>query len=42
MKLYAEGHFPVDRITKTYKVEEIDEALAAMKDGSVIKPILLL
>lgn len=41
MKLYSEGHFPVDKISKTFKVEEFDKALKAMHSGEVIKPIIL-
>lgn len=29
-RLYEEGKFPVDRIAKTFKVEQFDEAVAAM------------
>ncbi|ORY87418.1 alcohol dehydrogenase [Leucosporidium creatinivorum] len=41
MKLYEEGHFPVDKISKTFPVEQFDDAVAAMKSGDVIKPIIL-
>ncbi|GAA5851546.1 hypothetical protein JCM8547_001129 [Rhodosporidiobolus lusitaniae] len=39
-KLYQEGAFPVNEIAKTFPVEQWDEAVAAMKKGEVIKPII--
>lgn len=42
IELYQKGEFPVDRISQTYTVDKFDDALHAMHDGSVIKPIILL
>ncbi|GAA5868180.1 hypothetical protein JCM1840_006172 [Sporobolomyces johnsonii] len=40
MKLYEEGKFPVDRLSRTFPVEQFDAAVQAMKSGEVIKPII--
>ncbi|TNY20723.1 aryl-alcohol dehydrogenase [Rhodotorula diobovata] len=40
-KLYAEGHFPVDRVSKTYSYKDLDKALHDMHSGEVIKPIIV-
>lgn len=39
--LYKQGRFPFDMLTKKYPMADIDKAITAMKDGSVIKPILV-
>ncbi|GAA5993392.1 hypothetical protein JCM10908_002643 [Rhodotorula pacifica] len=41
MKMHAEGRFPIESIVRNFKAEEFDEALAAMKSGEVIKPVIL-
>ncbi|MGW2821191.1 NAD(P)-dependent alcohol dehydrogenase [Streptomyces sp. NPDC001443] len=38
--LYARGLFPVDRLVTTFPFEDIDAAVTAMRDGSVVKPVL--
>ncbi|GAA5897734.1 hypothetical protein JCM6882_000080 [Rhodosporidiobolus microsporus] len=40
MKLYEQGAFPVDSISKAFPVEHFDKAVEAMKSGEVIKPII--
>lgn len=40
VQLYKDGKFPVDKISKVYSFEQFDEAVHAMHDGSVIKPII--
>jgi len=39
--LYKEGRFPFDRLIKTFPFEQINEAIAASEDGSVIKPVVV-
>ncbi|WP_104045102.1 NAD(P)-dependent alcohol dehydrogenase [Arthrobacter sp. ZGTC412] len=39
--LYRRGALPLDRIVKTYKFSEINQAAEDAKNGSVIKPVLL-
>ncbi|KAL8286820.1 hypothetical protein RQP46_004348 [Phenoliferia psychrophenolica] len=39
--LNASGKYPFDILCKRYPFAEVDSAIAAMKDGSVIKPILV-
>jgi aryl-alcohol dehydrogenase len=41
LKLYSEGKFPVDRLVKVYKAEEINEAIEDSEKGSTIKPVLV-
>jgi aryl-alcohol dehydrogenase len=38
--LYCQGRFPFDRLIKFYPFEEINQAVADMEQGRVIKPIL--
>ncbi|MFD6426322.1 NAD(P)-dependent alcohol dehydrogenase [Streptomyces sp. NPDC060198] len=38
--LYRRGLFPLDRLVTTFPFEEIGAAVAAMRDGSVVKPVL--
>ncbi|MEV5901324.1 zinc-binding dehydrogenase, partial [Streptomyces sp. NPDC052127] len=38
--LYRRGLFPLDRLVTTFRFEDIGAAVAAMGDGSVIKPVL--
>ncbi|MER5478995.1 NAD(P)-dependent alcohol dehydrogenase [Streptomyces sp. NPDC002734] len=38
--LYRRGLFPVDRLVTTFPFEEIETAVAAMRDGSAVKPVL--
>ncbi|MEV5518459.1 NAD(P)-dependent alcohol dehydrogenase [Streptomyces flaveolus] len=38
--LHRRGLFPVDRLVTTFPFEEIDAAVAAMRDGSAVKPVL--
>jgi aryl-alcohol dehydrogenase len=33
--------FPFDKLIKTFRLDEINEAERASADGSVIKPVLL-
>ncbi|KAL8286504.1 hypothetical protein RQP46_004521 [Phenoliferia psychrophenolica] len=40
-ELHANGKFPFDILCKKYPFSQIEEAVAAMKDGSVIKPVLV-
>ncbi|KAL4803986.1 chaperonin 10-like protein [Aspergillus unguis] len=38
---YREGQFPIDRLVQCFKATEYEQAMAAMKDGSAIKPVLV-
>lgn len=39
--MYKAGQLPLERLVKTYPFEQINEAMAAGGDGSVVKPIVL-
>jgi aryl-alcohol dehydrogenase len=38
--LYREGRFPFDRLVKTFRFEDINEAIEASESGRVIKPVV--
>lgn len=40
IKLYEEGKFPLNKISKTFHYSKLEDAIHAMHDGSVIKPII--
>ncbi|MET0899805.1 MAG: NAD(P)-dependent alcohol dehydrogenase [Mycobacterium sp.] len=40
LRLWQEGRFPFDRLVRTYPFTEINDALAAAADGSVLKPVI--
>lgn len=39
--LYQQGKFPFDRLIKNFPFEQINEAIAASENGSVIKPVVV-
>jgi Zn-dependent alcohol dehydrogenase len=41
MKWYHEGKFPLDKMVKTFKAEEWEQAIHEMHTGETIKPVLL-
>lgn len=42
IKLFNEGLFPIDRLVKHYPLGQIEAAIADMKSGRTIKPVLLM
>jgi len=38
---YRRGEFPIEKLVKFFKAEDVDEAVRAMHDGSTVKPVLL-
>jgi aryl-alcohol dehydrogenase len=36
----VDGRFPADRLVTEFRFDQIDEAIAAMKAGDVVKPVL--
>lgn len=40
LKKYKEGKFPIDRLLKHYKFDEIEQAFADMESGRAIKPVM--
>jgi aryl-alcohol dehydrogenase len=38
---YQQGRMPMDKIVRTFALEQIEDAVAQMKDGSAVKPVLL-
>ena len=40
LELHAAGRFPFERLITTYDLADIDRAVADMRDGSTIKPVL--
>ncbi|GAA6042232.1 hypothetical protein JCM8097_005108 [Rhodosporidiobolus ruineniae] len=41
IKLYNEGHFPVDKISRAFPYDQLEEAVHAMHSGATVKPILV-
>jgi len=41
IKWYREGKFPLEKLVEYFKAADFEAALAAMKDGSAIKPVLV-
>ncbi|GAA5865878.1 hypothetical protein JCM8547_005744 [Rhodosporidiobolus lusitaniae] len=39
--LYNKGHFPVDKISKVFRYDQLDAAVKAMHTGETVKPILV-
>jgi len=40
VQMYKDGKFPIDKISKVFSYKQFDDAVHAMHDGSVIKPII--
>ena len=40
--LYLDGRFPIDRLVTTYRLDEINRAVADVERGIVVKPVILL
>ena len=40
IELHRQGRFPIDRLIKTYPLDRINEAVADMESGSVVKPVI--
>jgi aryl-alcohol dehydrogenase len=38
--MYRAGDFPFDRLVRFYEFEEINQAVADMRSGATVKPIL--
>jgi aryl-alcohol dehydrogenase len=41
IELYVQGRFPFDKLIKKYRLDEINEAVAAAENGSVLKPVIV-
>ncbi|KAK9897850.1 Zn-dependent alcohol dehydrogenase, class III [Cystobasidium minutum MCA 4210] len=41
IELYEQGRLPIDKLCKTFPISQINEAVQAMKDGTVIKPVVV-
>lgn len=41
IELHKQGRLPVELLAKEYPVDKINEAVSAMRDGSVVKPVLV-
>jgi aryl-alcohol dehydrogenase len=42
VELYRSGRFPIDRLVRTYKFADINQAFADAAQGTVIKPVLMM
>lgn len=41
VSLWQQGRFPVDRLTRQYRFEEINQAFADSESGAVVKPVIV-
>lgn len=41
LKYYMDGKFPFDKLIKTYRFNNMEQALADMKNGTAIKPVIV-
>jgi aryl-alcohol dehydrogenase len=41
VQLWRQGQLPIDRLVSTFRFDEINDAVAAMETGQVIKPVIL-
>ncbi|MCR8842291.1 NAD(P)-dependent alcohol dehydrogenase [Paenibacillus sp. SC116] len=41
IEYYKQGRFPFDKLINKYKFEEINEAIADMKSGKTVKPVVI-
>lgn len=41
IELYRKGQFPIEKLERHYPMDQINEAIADMKSGATIKPVLL-
>ncbi|RDI12359.1 aryl-alcohol dehydrogenase [Rhodococcus sp. AG1013] len=41
VKLIEQGRFPLDKLVEYYRFEDINDAAQGIRDGSVLKPVLL-
>jgi len=39
--LWRKGMFPIDKLITYYKLDELHKAIADLKEGKVIKPVLV-
>jgi aryl-alcohol dehydrogenase len=39
--LWQQGSFPVDKLSKTYRLDQINEAFADSESGAVVKPVIV-
>ncbi|CVI64045.1 NAD(P)-dependent alcohol dehydrogenase (plasmid) [Agrobacterium leguminum] len=42
LRFYQEGRFPIERLQRHYPLAEINDAVRDMKDGSTVKPVLVM
>jgi aryl-alcohol dehydrogenase len=40
VQLWEQGRFPIDRMVRHYRFEDIEAAATDAKSGAVIKPVL--
>jgi aryl-alcohol dehydrogenase len=41
IQLWREGRFPIDKLTKDYTLDQINQGFADSADGSTIKPVVV-
>jgi aryl-alcohol dehydrogenase len=41
MALWQQGSFPADKLTKTYRLDQINQAFQDSESGAVVKPVVV-
>jgi len=41
VELWAQGRFPLDKLIRTYKLDDINTAFADSESGAVVKPVVV-
>ena len=42
IELYRQGQFPIDKLIKTYPLDQINQAIKDMESGKVVKPVIVM
>lgn len=42
IELHRRGQFPIDRLIKTYPLDQINQAIGDMESGKVVKPVIVM
>jgi aryl-alcohol dehydrogenase len=41
IELWKQGRFPVDKLVRTYKLDDINSAFTDSESGATVKPVVL-
>jgi aryl-alcohol dehydrogenase len=41
IELWKQGRFPIDKLVRTYKLEDVNTAFSDSESGSTVKPVIV-